>query len=306
METTLTSLDDGETYTFQVRAVNSSNNGVISDEFSAVPYDNPLFHGSGIWDDPYTIRNVGLLETTRDIRTWLRSVTETISGDGLSKDIDDSVFVLQFHSRAEGEYVASIEFSNDEQDLDLYWAGLDVDGNVVYESESDTEEDTENVTAIADDQVEDWRLIITAFGGWDDGEPSNLTQTDLLLDLSHLSEADADSTYAAGAAAGYSNGDAVGFAVPSAITNLTAERKRIILYDKTLNLQDNTDIIDWWAYFFAPRKLHVGAIMDGIPPATENDTLIIQLQGGDNMKCGQFVFGYAATIGQAQAGDSGI
>jgi hypothetical protein len=80
--------------------------------------------------------------------------------------------------------------------------------------------------------------------------------------------------------------------------NITVTEGAEIIYDRILNMQDNTDIIDWWTYFFSPIKSKTSfAIYD--LPATLTGELWMGFDTPSTASVGEIVIGNRYQIGSA-------
>lgn len=78
-----------------------------------------------------------------------------------------------------------------------------------------------------------------------------------------------------------------------------------IVYNTTQTLQDNTLIVDWWAYFFEPIFAKQDAVFTNLP-SYRNATITATLDAGAGVAaCGAMVIGRQATLGLANFG-SGV
>jgi hypothetical protein len=78
-----------------------------------------------------------------------------------------------------------------------------------------------------------------------------------------------------------------------------------VVYDETMSLVDNTDITDWYAYFFEPIEPGTkDLVFLDLPQYALADIRITIDAGIEEAKCGEIVIGRIKLIGDAQYGTS--
>jgi len=77
------------------------------------------------------------------------------------------------------------------------------------------------------------------------------------------------------------------------------------VYNEDFSLLDNSDIVDWFTYFFAEQGVKTEALFTGIPPYLDSSLEVtITADSGENAKVGQIVFGFLSNFGLTTYGTS--
>ena len=77
------------------------------------------------------------------------------------------------------------------------------------------------------------------------------------------------------------------------------------VYNQDFSLLDNSDIVDFFTYFFAEQGVKTEALFTGIPPYLDSSVEVtITADSGTNAKVGQIVFGFLSNFGLTTYGTS--
>jgi len=77
------------------------------------------------------------------------------------------------------------------------------------------------------------------------------------------------------------------------------------VYNEDFSLLDNSDIIDFFTYFFAEQGKKTEALFTGIPPYLDSSVEVtITTDSGEDAKVGQIVFGFLSNFGLTTYGTS--
>ena len=72
-----------------------------------------------------------------------------------------------------------------------------------------------------------------------------------------------------------------------------------VVYDKTVQLIDNSEVVDWWNFFYSPYELKTEIVFIDLP-FYNNVTVTVTLTGEDVVKCGEILMGRVFSLGQTQ------
>lgn len=79
-----------------------------------------------------------------------------------------------------------------------------------------------------------------------------------------------------------------------------------VVYDETIDLIDNTEVVDWYTYFFAPFSALSEVVLVDLPPYP-NATIDVQIAAtGGTASVGQIAFGRNKSLGFVEIGNSGF
>lgn len=92
---------------------------------------------------------------------------------------------------------------------------------------------------------------------------------------------------------------------PEAPTSVMAEQARTELFSQTKVLTDDTDVIDWFTFFFVEPQVR-DQVLFTIPATVPNDALLIRLEGSASLGCGQIVMGLSTVVGESTSHNSEI
>lgn len=156
----------------------------------------------------------------------------------------------------------------------------------------DNDPDLEQI-AIADPLVEDpdpvnWQ-VISATNRWKmfDQKPSVRT-----VQTSSIEVVLTPNTLVSGVA---------GFGIKAESVEVSVVYDAVEVYNAVVEMQDDSIVPDWWAYFFTPIGLLTEFVLVDVPPYTGAE-ITITLTGGGDVECGQIVVGETRTIGEAVFG----
>lgn len=77
-----------------------------------------------------------------------------------------------------------------------------------------------------------------------------------------------------------------------------------IVYDRTVQLLDNSGVIDWWTYYFLPYTQKTDVILTDLP-SYPGATIKLQVRvGTGNVKVGEFTVGNLRYLGETNFGSS--
>ena len=96
------------------------------------------------------------------------------------------------------------------------------------------------------------------------------------------------------------------------LLNVSAQSARVIMidtktgtnvYDKTIKLASNSNITDWFSYFYEPIKRKSDLVFSNLPPYSDPTIRVILYESsGVTVKCGAIVTGLSQEMGGTQYG----
>lgn len=93
--------------------------------------------------------------------------------------------------------------------------------------------------------------------------------------------------------------------VPSAPSDFVAIQSRTRALNTEIELYDTSLVVDWRSFFFAGHRLHDQYLLE-TPILLRGDGIFIDIQGEDDLGCGQIVFGGGVTIGETITDNASI
>lgn len=100
-------------------------------------------------------------------------------------------------------------------------------------------------------------------------------------------------------------GGLAGFNIEATNVSIIGTVGGVELYNRTIPMQDNTNVIDWYSYFFSPiTALSEFAVTD--IPAYGNIQLTVSITSNANVKVGQIVVGELRTLGEVMVDGAGF
>ena len=92
-----------------------------------------------------------------------------------------------------------------------------------------------------------------------------------------------------------------GFNIDAASVNVVVVSGGVEVYDRTIEMIDDTVVVDWYSYFFTPITALTEFVLTDLPPYGDAEVTVTIEKAGGAVKCGQIVLGAIR-----QAGDTGV
>lgn len=78
------------------------------------------------------------------------------------------------------------------------------------------------------------------------------------------------------------------------------------VFNRTIPMQDETGVIDWYSYFFQPISLLTEFVITDLPPYGDAQITATLDRSGSTVRCGQIVIGDLRQIGTTNIGETGF
>ena len=91
------------------------------------------------------------------------------------------------------------------------------------------------------------------------------------------------------------------FGLSATHVQITLTLSGVIQYDRTFDLSDNSEVIDWWSYYFAPIKELDELIITNLLDNSNGEFRIKIFRSNGFAACGEIVLGYLFDLGRTKS-----